>query len=132
MRRPTRFATLVVAPVIAMGAVACSSGEAAPKTQAERIAAGRSTFQSICAVCHGKNLRGTAAGPSMLDPVFAPATHPDSAFYDAVRNGVNAHGHFAKSTWGPMAALPTVSRDQVTSVIAYVRSEQRKAGLPGA
>jgi mono/diheme cytochrome c family protein len=132
VRPSARVAALLVAPVFAVAAVACSSEDDKPKTAAERMASGKKTYDSICAACHGKNLAGTPAGPSMLDPVFAPATHPDEAFYRAVENGVTAHGHFAKTTWGPMAALPTVSRDQVTNVIAYVRAQQRRAGVPGA
>jgi mono/diheme cytochrome c family protein len=117
--------------VIALGAGACGGGDDTPKTAAQRVAAGEKTYQSICAACHGRDLRGTAAGPSMLAPTFAPDTHPDSAFYAAVDRGVAPHGHFEKSTWGSMPALPTVDRDDVTNVIAYVRAQQRAAGIGG-
>jgi mono/diheme cytochrome c family protein len=124
-----RPAHVVVAAVAALVVEACGGGDGAPKTAAERAAAGEKTYVSICAACHGRDLRGTAAGPSMLAPVFAPATHPDSAFYDAVENGVTAHGHFEKSTWGPMPALPTVDHDDVTNVLTHVRARQRAAGV---
>ena len=121
---------LVVALVVALAG--CGGGDDAPQTAAERVEAGRATYQSICAACHGADLGGTAAGPPMLAPVMAPDVHPDAAFYEAVANGVSPHGHFAKDTWGDMAALPTVDRDEVTNVIAYVRAEQRKAGIAPA
>jgi mono/diheme cytochrome c family protein len=124
-----RSAAVLAAVVVALVAGGCGGGDSAPKTAAERVAAGQKTYQSICAACHGRDLRGTAAGPSMLAPVFAPGTHPDSAFYAAVDNGVSPHGHFEKSTWGAMPALPTLDRDDLTNVIAYIRSQQRAAGI---
>jgi mono/diheme cytochrome c family protein len=126
-----RSAASLAALLIALAAGACGGADHAPKTAAERVAAGEKTYQSICAACHGRDLRGTAAGPSMLAPVFAPDTHPDSAFYAAVDHGVSPHGHFEKSTWGSMPALPTLDHDDVTSVIAYVRAQQRAAGVTG-
>ena len=122
-----RSAAVLAALVVARGA--CGGADDVPKTAAERMSAGKATFESICAACHGRNLRGTAAGPSMLAPVFAPGTHPDSTFYVAVERGVSPHGHFEKSTWGPMPALPTLDHDDVTNVIAYVRAQQRAAGI---
>jgi mono/diheme cytochrome c family protein len=122
---------LLFVPFAVALAVSCGGGDDTPKTAAERVAAGRETYQSVCASCHGADLGGTAAGPSMLEPVFAPATHPDAAFRDAVTKGVSPHGHFEKTTWGAMPALPTLDDDDIANVTAYVRSEQRKAGVAG-
>jgi mono/diheme cytochrome c family protein len=124
-----RSGIAVASVAIALVAAACGGGDDAPKTPAERVTAGKGTFEAICAACHGRNLRGTAAGPSMLAPAFAPGTHPDSTFYAAVERGVSPHGHFEKSTWGSMPALPTLDHDDVANVIVYVRAQQRAAGV---
>lgn len=81
--------------------------------------------EATCAVCHGPDLQGTPMGPSFLDPIYAPDHHPDAAFLAAVRNGVQPH-HWEL---GPMPALPHVDDDDVADIIAFVRREQRAAGI---
>ena len=88
------------------------------------VAEGKELFEDTCAACHGVDLRGTETGPPFLDPVYAPGHHPDSAFYTAVEFGVQPH-HW---DFGPMPPQP-LERDEVTAVIAYVRSEQAEAGI---
>lgn len=125
MRR--RLVSLALAAPLA-ALVACGGGDVKPRTEAERVTDGAKTYASVCATCHGANLRGTAMGPPMIDPVFAPSQHPDAAFYDAVEKGVQPHGHF-KVNYGPMPPVLTLDRDAIANVLAYVRSEQRKAGI---
>jgi mono/diheme cytochrome c family protein len=90
----------------------------------ELLAEGKSLYEGTCAVCHGVDLMGTQTGPPFLDPVYAPGHHPDSAFYTAVEFGVQPH-HW---DFGPMPPQP-LEREEVTAVIAYVRSEQEKANI---
>jgi mono/diheme cytochrome c family protein len=81
--------------------------------------------EGTCATCHGASLEGTPMGPSFLDPIYAPGHHPDAAFHAAVRNGVQPH-HWA---FGPMPALPHLDDGDVDDIIAFVRKEQRAAGV---
>lgn len=64
-------------------------------------------------------------GPSFLSPIYAPDHHPDAAFRAAVANGVVPH-HWS---FGPMPPLPEVSEAEVEAIIAYVRDQQRCAGI---
>ena len=89
------------------------------------IAQGQRLYQQNCAVCHGVDLKGTDTGPPFLSPIYAPNHHPDEAFYAAVANGVEPH-HWE---FGPMPAQPAVGRDDVTAIVAYVRSRQQDAGI---
>jgi len=89
------------------------------------IAEGQRIYQQNCAMCHGVDLKGTDTGPPFLSPIYAPNHHPDEAFYAAVTNGVEPH-HWE---FGPMPAQPAVGRDDVTAIVAYVRSRQQDAGI---
>lgn len=92
-------------------------------------AAGKALFARHCAACHGADLRGSAQGdkrgPPLLHKVYEPSHHSDAAFQLAVRNGTKAH-HWK---FGDMAPLPEVSADEVAHITAYVRAEQRRAGI---
>jgi len=120
------IAILAVAATLA----ACGGGDDGTSEQPvggrdpELVAEGKELFEGTCAACHGVDLMGTETGPPFLDPVYAPGHHPDSAFYTAVEFGVQPH-HW---DFGPMPPQP-LERDEVTAVIAYVRSEQAKAGI---
>lgn len=118
----------VVAPAVATTAVllvaGCGQASSPAPGSAEQLAAGKAAF-AVCAVCHGKDLRGTAMGPPFLSPIYAPDHHPDAAFRTAVANGVVPH-HW---NFGPMPPLPEVSEAEVEAIIAYVRDQQRRAGI---
>lgn len=122
MRRPL---TVAVVALLAVVPPACGGDDDEPATEAEILAAGEETYQEICASCHGSNLRGTAAGPPFLHEVYEPGHHPDAAFYRAVQEGVQPH-HW---DFGPMPPVLTLDEEEIAQVIAYVRSEQRKAGI---
>ena len=95
------------------------------QNRAQLVAKGKDSYEQTCAMCHGVDLRGTDIGPSFLTPIYKPDHHPDGAFYAAVANGVEPH-HWE---FGPMPAQPAVSPRDVAAIVAYVRSEQDKAGL---
>ena len=84
---------------------------------------GGARYSSTCADCHGGRLQGTAAGPSFLDPIYAPDHHGDDAFRLAVARGVQPH-HW---DFGPMAAQPTIDATEIDAIIAFVRGKQRAA-----
>ncbi|HBK80906.1 MAG TPA: cytochrome C [Nitrospinae bacterium] len=89
------------------------------------LAKGRILFAQNCMQCHGRKAKGTENGPPLVDRVYEPNHHGDIAFYVAVGRGVRQH-HWR---FGDMKPLPHVRREDVTLIIAYVRSLQKKAGI---
>lgn len=92
-------------------------------------ASGKKLFAQYCAACHGTDLKGVdkgeKRGPPLLHKIYEPSHHGDAAFQLAVKNGVRAH-HWP---YGDMAPVPQVTPDDVAHITAYVRGEQRKAGI---
>lgn len=89
------------------------------------LAAGEAAYEANCASCHGVRATGTAFGPPLVHIVYEPGHHADIAFHYAAERGVRAH-HWG---FGDMPAVPAVTRDDVTAIIAYVRFLQREAGI---
>ncbi len=117
------FVALVVA-----GAVSGGDGTS-PGSVTERdpevVAAGEELFQANCASCHGPDLEGTDTGPPFLNAIYAPNHHADEAFLRAVELGVQAH-HW---NFGPMPPVDGLERDDITKIVAFVRSQQEAAGV---
>jgi mono/diheme cytochrome c family protein len=89
------------------------------------VAAGEALYVESCATCHGVDLTGTATGPPFLVPTYAPNHHGDEAFQRAVVAGVQPH-HW---NFGPMVPVEGLSRDDVSKIVAYVRSVQEAEGI---
>ena len=89
------------------------------------VGAGKTLYDKHCAMCHGSDLRGSGKGPPLLHRVYEPSHHADFSFQLAARNGVRAH-HWQ---FGNMPPIPAASPDDVANITAYVRAEQRKAGI---
>lgn len=89
------------------------------------IAEGRQLYLANCAACHGTDLMGTDTGPPFLHVIYAPNHHADEAFQRAVALGVVPH-HW---NFGAMAPLPSLTREDVAKIVAFVRSEQQAAGI---
>lgn len=86
---------------------------------------GSQLFLANCARCHGAVGKGTDQGPPLVHPVYRPGHHADLTFHWAVSRGIKQH-HWQ---FGNMPPLPGVSPEEVGHIIAYVRAEQRKAGI---
>lgn len=87
--------------------------------------AGKALYQQNCASCHGADLKGSDKGPPLLHRIYEPSHHADMAFQLAAKYGSRAHHwHF-----GDMKPVPAVTPDDVAHITAYVRVEQRKAGI---
>jgi mono/diheme cytochrome c family protein len=86
---------------------------------------GKAAFDSVCAACHGANATGTDKGPPRLHPVYNPGHHSDEAFYLAALRGARQH-HWR---FGDMPAQLQVSKEQVATIIQYVREMQRANGI---
>jgi mono/diheme cytochrome c family protein len=86
---------------------------------------GRSLFAAHCAACHGADALGTDRGPPLIHRIYEPSHHSDLAFYRAIALGVHQH-HWS---FGDMAAVPDVSGEDAAHIIAWIRREQRAAGI---
>lgn len=120
-----RLAVVAAVAVASLLLAACGGGGATIDASQGDVAAGRAAFDTYCAACHGEELRGTSSGPPLLSDIYVPSHHADAAFVLAIKRGVQPH-HF---DFGPMAAIPGLSDQQIADIIAYVRDEQRAAGL---
>ena len=81
-------------------------------------AAGRQTFESTCASCHGSNLAG-GIGPSLVDGTWIHGGNPMNV-YKTVADGVLEKGMPA---WAPVLGTKKVSE-----VVAYIMSLQQPPG----
>ncbi len=119
--RPLVLSVMTLAVVTA----ACGGGGDGAAPGAGDVARGQELFSTSCAACHGPTGEGTNAGPSFLNDVYVPSHHDDASFQLAVERGVQPH-HW---DFGPMPAVPGLDAQDVTDIVAYVRSLQREAGL---
>jgi mono/diheme cytochrome c family protein len=130
-RRDTRLQLCLLALLIVAAAISlpvAAQGMPVPQPSPGLMpnpAAGKTLFEKNCASCHGANLQGSDKGPPMLSKIYEPSHHGDAAFQLAVKNGSRAH-HWK---FGDMAPVPGLSPDDVAQITAYVRLEQRKAGI---
>jgi len=126
-RRATAPAALVLLGALAAGCGQAGSGglQLPPVGFAADAGQGQRLFSQRCASCHGPDARGPARGPPLLHDYYRPGHHGDVSFYMAVQNGVRQHHwHF-----GDMAPVPGVSPEQVAHIVAWVRAQQRAAGI---
>lgn len=115
-----------VALVVVIAVVVLRGGDSSVPPEPgspEQVAAGEEVFVANCATCHGEGLRGGLAGPPLIDEIYEPSHHPDSAIRAAIANGVMPH-HWDFAGMPPITGL---SEDDVDAVIAYIRAVQRDA-----
>lgn len=116
-------AALLLAPVLVLG-----QGTQIPKPSAglmPNASTGKKLYAASCVQCHGADLRGSKEGPPLVHRIYEPAHHGDVAFQIAVKHGTRQH-HWS---FGDMKPVPGVSPDDVAHITAFVRAEQRKAGI---
>ncbi len=129
--RPLSLAVFLVVPVIVAG---CDWPE--PKQVRRNLhlpepgfvadaGRGKGLFQTNCASCHGLSARGTRQGPPLVHKIYRPKRHADMAFHLAVKSGVRQH-HW---NFGHMPPKEGLIPENVGHIIAYVRQEQRRAGI---
>ncbi len=82
-------------------------------------------FATNCAACHGRDAMGTDRGPPLIHRIYEPSHHDDFSFYRAVSNGSRQH-HWQ---FGDMPPVPGVSFADTGHIVAWVRQQQRKAGI---
>lgn len=121
---------LFVALVVVVAVVVSGGDSSVPPEPGspDQVAAGEDVFVANCATCHGEGLRGGLAGPPLINEIYAPSHHPDSAIRAAIANGVTPH-HWDFAGMPPITGL---SDDDVDAVIAYIRAVQRDAWDAGS
>jgi mono/diheme cytochrome c family protein len=121
-----RVAAVLGALVVLAACGGESDGDGAPTAAAEPDPQrGEQLFDANCAACHGPAGQGTVSGPPLVHVIYEPGHHSDESFHLAVQRGVQQH-HW---DFGPMPAVPGLSREEVADIIAYVRDLQREAGI---
>lgn len=86
---------------------------------------GKVLFVANCTKCHGEAATGSDKGPPLVDRTYRPGHHGDMVFHFAVSRGVKQHHwHF-----GDMPTIPDLSPEDIGHIIAYVRLQQKKAGI---
>ena len=89
------------------------------------LAKGETLFLQNCMVCHGKDANGAVKGPPLVHRIYEPNHHADAAFYLAVERGVRQH-HWKV---GDMKPMQFITRKDMSFIVVYVRSLQKKAGI---
>jgi mono/diheme cytochrome c family protein len=117
----------VALAALAVGVAACTGGGDAAvggDLVGDPVAGGQ-LYTANCAACHGEDLRGAAAGPSLVDDAYAPSVFSDEAVRLAITNGADAR------LWdfGPMPAIGGLDAQDVADIVSHVREQQRAAGL---
>jgi mono/diheme cytochrome c family protein len=125
-RRPLWWvAAIAAAAVLVIVAVVATRPEPFRHVDPGLVAEGAALYRASCAMCHGEDLQGTNHGPPLIHAIYAPDHHADEAFQRAVAFGVVPH-HWG---FGPMPPIPGLERDDVAKIVAFVRSEQIRAGI---
>lgn len=86
---------------------------------------GAGVYDRFCAACHGAGGLGSDKGPPLIHKIYESNHHGDISFFYAARNGVAAH-HWQ---FGNMPPIAGITPQEVAHIVAYVRREQRAAGI---
>jgi mono/diheme cytochrome c family protein len=130
-----RFFAAAAALAGLAGTLACGApqaagggdGAAAPIPVSDELrAAGRTAYRKYCIQCHGYSGRGDGASAAQLDP--PPRNHTDAEIMDGIGDRTIAetvrHGGTGRGFPG-MPAFPHISDEEITALVAYVRSLSR-------
>jgi len=93
--------------------------------KASSLIDGQKLYAKLCAGCHGRGGKGTKQGPPLIHKIYEPSHHNDASFYRAVKKGVQAH-HWQ---FGNMPPIENISDSDMSTIIFYVRHQQRKVGI---
>ena len=115
--------TTAAAPAATPAATAPATADLAINMSPANIAAGKATYETTCAPCHGNGGKGDGPAAVALNP--KPRDHTNGAYmnkltnqhlYDIVKNGG------AQFNMPGMPAQPQLPDDTIKNVIAFVRT----------
>ncbi len=86
---------------------------------------GDTLFHEKCSGCHGNRGMGSDKGPPLIHKIYEPSHHADLSFYRAVNTGVQRH-HWQ---FGNMPPISDMTPEDVAHIVAYIRKQQRRAGI---
>ena len=115
-----------------VAAIACASdapdaGEAAPpRVSPETLARGRELYQKTCAPCHGEQGKGDGPAGRIFKP--PPRDHSDATYMNTITDAdmektIQMGGAIKGKPLMP--SHPQIRGDDMTALIAYVRSLSR-------
>lgn len=97
-----------------------------PNALTPEAQAGKLAFETACAMCHSKSLRGTDNGPPLLHAYYAPgAGHGDDIVLATIANGTKSH-HWK---FGDMPKPEGLKTGQEKDVLTYIRAMQAANGI---
>lgn len=126
--------SVVLTVLIALGLTACKrpspkelrlKQHLPPAGFVADVIQGENIYLANCARCHGLNGAGSRQGPPLVHKIYRPGHHADLSFHRAVKSGVRQH-HWK---FGAMPAVPKVSPEDTGHIVAYIRKQQRAAGI---
>ncbi len=92
------------------------------------IAAGKDVYDQNCAACHGDKGEG-GIGPSLADDMFlyVKGDLQDDDYFEIINNGSEAgHVEEGRTMQGGMPPFKSLGKDKIWSVVAYIRSLQKR------
>lgn len=139
--RSLKLITLLIAAGLLSLAAACASEDASPLSNVEAsgakeaaapavtpamLEAGHATYQQYCVACHGEGGKGDGPAAGVLKP--PPRDHTDRTYMDTLSDkqiaDVITMGGAIKGK-PLMPSHPQIRGDELTSLVAYVRSLSR-------
>jgi mono/diheme cytochrome c family protein len=117
-----------------VAAIACASdapdsGKAThPRISAETLAKGKEIYQKTCAPCHGEYGKGDGPASKIFKP--APRDHTDATYMETITDAdmmrtIQMGG--AVKGKPLMPSNPQIKGDDMTALVAYVRSLSRSS-----
>jgi cytochrome c oxidase cbb3-type subunit 2 len=96
---------------------------------ANAIARGEELYKKNCEVCHAREGKGDI-GPSLQSKTFLYVAEdvPDDDYFDVINNGTHQGGSLdGRAEKGGMPGFSgTLSKDEIWSLVSYIRSLQKK------
>ncbi|HPF15750.1 MAG: cytochrome c [Planctomycetes bacterium] len=114
--------------LIALLPAACGGGDAGPKLDPATVAAGKKLFvEKGCVLCHGEKGDGdTPTGKALTPP---PRNYTDAKWQASVTDDhikkVVKEGGAANGLSPTMAAYPDTTDQQLTELVAFIRSVKK-------
>ena len=130
-----RKMTMVLAAALAVGALAAGCGSAKDSGGGTKLngdpVKGQVAFESTCISCHGNDAQGLpGSGKNLVKKSDWMKKQDDAALLAFVKTGrpVSDPLNTTQVDMPPKGGNPALTDDDLTNIIAYIRSLQAKAG----